>query len=80
MVLKNSNKIKLIYWKNIPSYMSTVIGVNNNNKYNNVPLVLSADFILDQDDFWNSSSIPLSVIKIWKYLHKNYFVIWIIRR
>jgi hypothetical protein len=39
--LKNIDKSKLIYW-------NEQVQINGNEKY----LILSADFILDQDSFW----------------------------
>lgn len=68
------------------SYASTTINNSNQNSNHHIHLlsskylVLSADFVIDQDNFWNPSYISISVIKMWKHLHKNYFVIWVIRR
>lgn len=71
--------MKQIYWNN--TYFSGP-PITNNAEDNNPPLILSADFIINQDNFWNFSynTIPSTMIKAWKYLHRFYFVIWIIRR
>lgn len=46
----------------------------------NLPyLVLSGDFLADQDSFWEKPSIPTSAVKVFKWLQKNYYVIWVIR-
>ena len=34
---------------------------------------------MDQDSFWSVPCINSSINKTWKLLHKNYYVIWIVK-
>lgn len=34
---------------------------------------------MDQDLFWSLPTVNPSVNKTWKWLHKNYYVIWIVK-
>jgi len=65
ILLKNSDKLYKMLWNEIAD--------------NLFPLILSSDFIMDQDCFWSTPKIQTSVIKSWKDLHKFYYVIWIVK-
>lgn len=61
----NSNKLRKIAWNEVEEQ--------------NQPLIFPADFIIDQDDFWEKPNISHSIIKAWKILHKQYYVILVIK-
>jgi hypothetical protein len=87
LLLKKSDKTKVLYWNSDPSLSALQ------------KIVVSADFVFNQDVFWETSSgnreekeptksaqkTPVDgnlqgLIKDWRVLHKNYFVVWVIRR
>ncbi len=65
LLCKNSDKIQKLLW--------------NEPEENLPPLILSANFIMDEDDFWSAPKINPSINKCWKQIHKNYYVIWIVK-
>lgn len=65
MLLKNSDRIKKLVW--------------NENNESLIPLVVSADFIMDQDSFWSEPKVNPSINRTWKEIHKKYFVVWVCR-
>jgi len=79
--MKKSDKMKLVFWNQDTSLDEMK------------PVVVSADFVVNQDLFWEKVEDPKllnetikvnkndgpPMVKEWKQLHKNYFVIWIVR-
>ena len=43
------------------------------------PVVISGDFLADQDVFWEKPVIPIYSVKPYKWLHKCYYVVWMLR-
>lgn len=77
LLLKRSDKMKLVFWNRDPALQG-------------LPRVaVSADFILNQDAFWegkaeedskNGRSTGEGLAREWRQLHKTSYVIWTIRR
>jgi hypothetical protein len=79
LLLKKSDKMKLVFWNQDPSLMQKK------------PIILSADLIVNQDCFWDQGednklyewrhgkAEKEQFVKEWRALHKAHFVIWVVR-